>query len=95
MNNESSYDLELLLASLKKLSTSQREAIVLFEISGLSLKEIQEIQGGSISGVKSRLTRARDNLRRLITDSNLQKTDGRSAEDPLRNFPNNFRIQPS
>jgi len=95
MNNESSYDLELLLASLKKLPASQRETIVLFEISGLSLKEIREIQGGSISGVKSRLTRARDNLRRLITDSNLQKNGGVSAENPLHDLPNNFRIQPS
>jgi RNA polymerase sigma-70 factor (ECF subfamily) len=95
MNNESSYDLELLLASLKKLPASQRETIVLFEISGLSLKEIQDIQGGSISGVKSRLTRARDNLRRLITDTNLQKSGGKSAVDPLPNLPNSFRIQPS
>jgi RNA polymerase sigma-70 factor (ECF subfamily) len=95
MNNESSYDLDLLLASLKKLPASQRETIVLFEISGLSLKEIREIQGGSISGVKSRLTRARDNLRRLITDTNLQNSGGRSAKDPLRNFSTNFRIQPS
>jgi RNA polymerase sigma-70 factor (ECF subfamily) len=95
MNNESSYDLDLLLASLKKLPVLQRETIVLFEISGLSLNEIKEIQGGSISGVKSRLTRARENLKRFITDEDLQKKTEQPRVPKTRNIPNTIRIQMS
>ena len=68
-SEESAYDLELLTKSLGALPERQREAILLFEISGLSLEEIRSVQGGSLSGVKSRVTRARETLRRLMTDS--------------------------
>ncbi len=67
MTSESSYDLDQLVAALDRLPLREREAIVLFELSGLSIKEIQHIQGGSISGVKSRLSRARGKLKRLLT----------------------------
>lgn len=66
MTAESSHDLDLLLSSLDRLPLREREAIVLFEISGLSIKEIQAIQGGTISGVKSRMSRARRKLRHLV-----------------------------
>ena len=46
-------------AAVGKLPDKQREALVLFEISGMSLNEIRDIQGGSLSGVKSRIQRAR------------------------------------
>jgi RNA polymerase sigma-70 factor (ECF subfamily) len=66
--SESSHDLDLLLAALTKLPLRQREAIVLFEITGLSLREIQEVQGGTVQGVKSRLNRARHSLKRMLAD---------------------------
>lgn len=56
---------ELKLA-LANLPAKQREAIVLFEISGFSLAEIQQMQGGTLSGVKSRVARARDELRKQL-----------------------------
>ncbi len=65
---ESSHDLELLLHALSRLPARQREAIVLFEITGLSLKEIQAIQGGTLAGVKSRINRARNGLRDMILE---------------------------
>jgi len=37
---------------------------VLFEINGLSVTEIQRVQGGTVSGVKVRLMRAR----RMLAD---------------------------
>lgn len=40
--------------------------MILFEIVGLSLNEIQTIQGGSLSGVKSRLVRGRKHLARIM-----------------------------
>lgn len=63
---DASVDVQLLYAALKHLPEKQREAIVLFEISGLSLEEIREIQGGSLSGVKSRIVRGRASLAELL-----------------------------
>lgn len=68
---ESSYDLEMLVGALDRLPIKEREALVLFEISELSIKEIQEIQGGTISGVKSRMSRARERLKGLLADREL------------------------
>jgi RNA polymerase sigma-70 factor (ECF subfamily) len=59
-------DYEILEQALERLPEKQREAVVLFEISQLSLEEIREIQGGSISGVKSRIARARKRLARIM-----------------------------
>lgn len=59
-------DLEALDRALAQLPEKQREAVVLFEISELSLAEIREIQGGSLSGVKSRIVRAREKLAVLL-----------------------------
>ncbi len=59
-------DLEALDRALAKLPEKQREAVVLFEISGLSLAEIRDIQGGSLSGVKSRIVRGREKLAILL-----------------------------
>ena len=53
-------------AELNKMPSKQKEAIVLFEISGLSLNEIQQIQGGSLSGVKSRIGRGRQHLEQKL-----------------------------
>ena len=66
MATDSGADVELLRHALARLPEKQREAVVLFEITGLSLEEIREIQGGSISGVKSRVSRARQELARLL-----------------------------
>ncbi len=61
-----SADVALLNDALQKLSFKTREAVTLFEISGLSLEEISAIQGGSLSGVKSRVARGRQQLARLL-----------------------------
>lgn len=67
---EVSADVRLLYEALDKLPDKQREAIVLFEISGFALKEIQEIQGGSLSGVKLRLVRGREKLKSIMREAN-------------------------
>ena len=59
-------DVRALHEALAKLPESQREAIVLFEITGLSLKEVAEVQEASLSAVKSRLKRGRERLARLL-----------------------------
>jgi RNA polymerase sigma-70 factor (ECF subfamily) len=59
-------DVELLYTAIDKLPTKMKESLVLFEISGLSLEEIREIQGGTLSGVKSRIARGREKLKEIL-----------------------------
>jgi len=59
-------EVSLLYDALENLPEKQREALILFEVSGLSLKEINDIQGGSLSGVKLRLKRGRTKLKQLL-----------------------------
>jgi RNA polymerase sigma-70 factor (ECF subfamily) len=59
-------DYEILEQALQRLPEKQREAVVLFAISQLSLEVIRRIQGGSISGVKSRIARGRKRLARIM-----------------------------
>ena len=63
---ERSLAAQELYHALTQLPEKQREAIILFDISGLSLSEVQEIQGGSLSGVKTRIARGRETLGRLL-----------------------------
>lgn len=72
-NPDTLIDIKILYEYLAKLPEKQKEALVLFEITGLSLEEITEVQGGTISGVKSRLKRGRETLKALLnsrTDNN-------------------------
>jgi RNA polymerase sigma-70 factor, ECF subfamily len=65
---DSNLDVEFLYHHLDKLPVKMKEALVLFEISGLTLDEVRKIQGGTISGVKSRLKRGREKLAVLMND---------------------------
>lgn len=49
--------------ALAALPLEQREALVLFEIVGMTVEEIARVQDTSVSSVKSRLARGRDRLR--------------------------------
>lgn len=68
-NAEVQYDTHLLYDALQRLPHKQREAFTLFEISGFSLQEIQELQGDSLSAVKMRVVRAREALRSMLGDA--------------------------
>ena len=63
---EVSADVALLYSALATLPEEQREAVVLFEIADLGLKEISAIQKTSLSGVKSRVTRGRRRLAKAL-----------------------------
>lgn len=63
---DQSADVEALYAALEQLPQKQREAVVLFEINGLNLKEIVKIQGGTVSALKVRLYRARKRLAEIL-----------------------------
>lgn len=52
--------------NLQTLSHEQRNVIILRDIDGLSYEEIAKIMKTSISAVKSKLFRARENLRKIL-----------------------------
>lgn len=70
---EEIVDVNILYQLLQKLPEKQAESIVLFEINGMSLEEIKDIQGGTLSGVKSRLKRAREFLKSELNSMKLEK----------------------
>ncbi len=61
-------DIQLLYRMLDKLPTKQRDALVLFEISGFSMKEIAEIQNSNEGAVKTKISRGRQKLKHLMQD---------------------------
>lgn len=73
-------DIKFLYEALAKLPEKMRESIILFEISGFSLNEIQEIQGGTLSGVKSRIKRAREKLREILTAEKYEYSEVKKIE---------------
>ncbi len=72
-NPESMVEIHFLYESLAKISEEQREAIILFEISGFSIKEIAELQNASESAVKQRLKRGRDKLIEIMNFESVLK----------------------
>jgi RNA polymerase sigma-70 factor (ECF subfamily) len=69
--------------ALAGLKPEQREAIVLHDIEGFSVEEVAEMQGVTLSAVKSRLTRGREKLRsfyhRHARESEAARNDTRTA----------------
>jgi RNA polymerase sigma-70 factor (ECF subfamily) len=88
-------DVQYLYEALERLPAKQREALVLFEISGLSLAEIQEIQGDSLSAIKMRLARARERLRELLGEETQKRYAPQPAttEIKIHHLPNQMGSQ--
>ena len=59
-------EIRLVMEALERLPARIRETVVLFEVADLKLAEIRNIQGGSLSGVKSRLVRGRAMLQKEL-----------------------------
>lgn len=59
-------DYRALYEALDKLPEQQREAVVMFELLGFSMKEIQQVQGGTLVSVKVRISRGRKKLAHLL-----------------------------
>ncbi len=58
---------EIVAQAVAALSPLQREALILAEYEEMSLEEIAQATGADLAAVKSRLHRARQNLRRMLT----------------------------
>lgn len=61
-------DVELLHQAINRLPEKQKNALLLFEISGFSMKEIAEMQRTSIGAVKVKISRGRKKLRDMMSD---------------------------
>jgi RNA polymerase sigma factor (sigma-70 family) len=64
---EKQLEIEDLYKALGQLPEKHREALILFEISGFSIKEIADLQESGESAVKQRLARGRQQLTELLT----------------------------
>lgn len=65
-NPEINAEISILYKALLNLEEKHREAVILFEIVGFSIKEICKIQKSSESAVKSRIKRGREKLKELL-----------------------------
>ena len=72
-NTSRDAEISMLYKALSLLPDIQRECIVLFEISGFSIKEIMEIQQASESAIKQRLKRARGKLKEILSTNLITK----------------------
>lgn len=79
--NKGEIDLEVqeLYTALEQLPPEQKEAIVLFEISGFKITEIAEMQKCTESAVKSRLKRGREKLTEILIEKKTIPTNDNSA----------------
>ena len=66
---ETLLDIQLLYRMLDKLPEKQRNALLLFEISGFSMQEIASIQNSTEGAVKTKISRGRKKLAELMDDS--------------------------
>lgn len=66
-NQEYITEFKIVYEKILSLPERMAETLILFHISDLSLEEIQKIQGGSLSAVKSRLQRGREKILSLLT----------------------------
>ena len=73
-NTERDMEVYLLHKAMAMLPDDQRESLILFEISGFSIKEVAAIQNVSIDAVKQRLKRGRDRLTEILTFESIHKT---------------------
>jgi RNA polymerase sigma-70 factor (ECF subfamily) len=66
-NTDKDVKVALLYEAMSYLPEIQRECLILFEITGFSIKEIMEIQKSSESAIKQRLRRGRQRLMEILT----------------------------
>lgn len=68
-------EIDALYEALGKLPEVQRETVILFEITGFSIKEIAELQESSMDAVKQRLVRGRKQLVKLLTEKEVESNE--------------------
>jgi RNA polymerase sigma-70 factor, ECF subfamily len=66
-------DIIILYESMDKLPVNQKEAIYLFEILGLTQKEIAIMQGTTVVNIKLRILRGKKKLADMLKDKRMSK----------------------
>lgn len=61
-------DIQILYKALDELPVKQRDALILFEINGFSMKEIAALQDRSVGAIKTTISRGRTKLGELLSD---------------------------
>lgn len=72
-SEDEKVDVFFLYKALNLLPPDQKEALVLFEISGFSIKEIAELKKTSEDCIKQRLSRGRKKLAELLLDRDISE----------------------
>jgi RNA polymerase sigma-70 factor (ECF subfamily) len=78
-NANDTLQLRDLERALAKLAVEQREVILLVGLEGLAYEEVATILGVPVGTVRSRLSRGRDVLRRLMGMEETRRTEPRAA----------------
>lgn len=65
-NQEHFTDFKIVYEKILSLPDKTAETLILYHISDLSVEDIQKIQGGSLSAVRSRLQRGREKVLSLL-----------------------------
>jgi RNA polymerase sigma-70 factor (ECF subfamily) len=75
--DDPSSPLELadLRRAMNELSVEQREALILIGAAGLSYEDAAQVTGCAIGTIKSRVSRARDNLRAILAVGDMKDGD--------------------
>jgi len=63
-------EIQQLYRTLDQLPEKQKDALILFEINGFSMKEIAAIQNSTEGAVKTNISRGRKRLKKLLVTSN-------------------------
>ncbi len=61
-------DIQLLYRLIQKLPEAQGDALLLFEISGFSMKEIAIIQDSTEGAIKTKISRGRKLLKQMLSE---------------------------
>jgi RNA polymerase sigma-70 factor (ECF subfamily) len=73
-NAEAGIEVSSLIQALASLPDSQREVLLLVSLEGLTYEQVSQVLGIPIGTVMSRLSRAREHLRQIMSGDNRKDT---------------------
>jgi RNA polymerase sigma-70 factor (ECF subfamily) len=82
---ESGLEVEAFARAFKALSPAHREVLVLVAVDGLPYEEVAEICGCQVGTIKSRVSRARSILKKMLLEGELPVDEGRMVAGLPRN----------
>jgi len=83
-NQEHVVEVSEIAAALQRMSVEHREILVLISAAGLSYEEAADVCGCAVGTIKSRLNRARGELKHVLSKLRGSAGDARGDNDPAR-----------